>query len=1267
MALSNDLISQFVKVTQSKEETNKETTAYGKIIKQGDVEYVQLDGSDLLTPISSTTVVKDGDRVMVTIKDHTAIVTGDFTNPAANSTDVVEIGNKITDFEIVIADKVNTEQLEAEIARIEKLQTDNFEAVNAEIETLTGKVAKIDKIEADQIEVNGLIEAHEAEFTTLRADIADFKDVTAESVKAVEGKFNTLEADYTSFEETTTNKLTAYEADIKDLTANSLTTDKADLRYANIDFSNIQEAAIEKLFSDSGIIEDLIMSEGKVTGKLVGVTITGDLIEGNTVKADKLVVLGEDGLYYKLNVNSLGEATASSDEKYQNGLDGSVIIANSITAEHIAVDDLVAFGATIGGFHINDHAIYSGAKVSVDSNNEGIFIGDDGQINIGDTNQYLKYFKDASGNYKLEILADSLKFGANKTTIEEYIESKTENISTIKETEGSELYIDDGQKIIEFRVDGKSEQETRSGKNIYNYTKVLTDHNGLVSTLNDDGSITTIGIPTTNYTVICTETITDKLEDGETYVISVKQPNSKLIFQLVTKEIATQTSTYLNTSIVSSRSFTVDKSKYTYGLTIITTTVTNWGADSLTINNTYQLEKGSTATTFEKYGATPSPDFSSEIISLGYENLFKPTLTADDGSIITVAFATVELEDDVYIFTCKNGTDMYFGQVGKEGNSYNGTLGYLIDVSGIDSLYYNVSNDLFKKNFVSYFDENKTCLKVTQYSNYEGILNLKNAPTGTKYITFRFGIAAATIGEVYRTKVHLVKSDKKVSYVPYGKYGIEIINEGKNVLDLEKKPYRESSSTLNGATISINNGVLTVDATKATGAVTVRSLWMEHTHLSTIILKKGTYYTDLRLNVTNSETLSAVQKGPGKFTIECDHYLTQWFFPAPAGSISTCLLQIERSDVKTEYEPYRCNSAVLILDQPLRGFQNGVKDVAYIKQGKLYIDRKIGSITLKGGETIFGYSAVQGDYFLAQARYTEALPIANTRYMMSNYFKFLPNWGDSQSLESIFHGGSDAQSFQFKIKSSRLESVNLAGFGKWLSAHPTHIIYELNTPITEEIGLLDIDMIDNAVNNYYINDNLEPNLYCKYYKSGVLIDNTIYDELQNINSNLINNYYTKIETDAQLKIATDSISASVSEIKTTQENTNNTLESLSGDIVELTQTVSAKMSSEDVTIAIQKEMANGVSHVTTSTGFTFNEEGLTVSKTGKEMSTTIDEDGMTIKRNEEERLIANNEGVIAYDLHARTYLIVGANSRFEDYEKDGKKQTGCFWIGDTEV
>jgi hypothetical protein len=156
------------------------------------------------------------------------------------------------------------------------------------------------------------------------------------------------------------------------------------------------------------------------------------------------------------------------------------------------------------------------------------------------------------------------------------------------------------------------------------------------------------------------------------------------------------------------------------------------------------------------------------------------------------------------------------------------------------------------------------------------------------------------------------------------------------------------------------------------------------------------------------------------------------------------------------------------------------------------------------------------------------------------------------------------------------------------------------------------------------------------------------------------------ETDANksaissLQINTENISASVTKM---EQATNETLESINNDINTLTKSVEAKMTAEDVSIAIKSELANGVDKVETTTGFKFDETGLNISKTGSEMATNINEDGMSVYRNEEEVLTADNEGVKAYNLHAKTYMIIGETSRFEDYEKDGEKRTGCFWIG----
>lgn len=149
---------------------------------------------------------------------------------------------------------------------------------------------------------------------------------------------------------------------------------------------------------------------------------------------------------------------------------------------------------------------------------------------------------------------------------------------------------------------------------------------------------------------------------------------------------------------------------------------------------------------------------------------------------------------------------------------------------------------------------------------------------------------------------------------------------------------------------------------------------------------------------------------------------------------------------------------------------------------------------------------------------------------------------------------------------------------------------------------------------------------------------------------------------AQLQLNSNQIDANVSKVT---EQVKTTEESLKNDIETLRQEVSTKMTAEDVKITITEELAsNGVTQVTTTTGFTFNQEGLMIDKSGTEMSTKISEDGMTVYRSGEAVLVANNEGVIAEDLHATTYLNIGKYSRFEDYEDNFEVRTGCFWMGE---
>ena len=418
MPLSTELISQFVKITNDKTEIKKESIVYGTIKERDDRLWVQIDGSDQLTPVDSTADMKAGERVTVMIKNHTATVTGNITSPSASSKvvqvmseEVKDASKQISEFEILIADKVSTEQLNAEKARIDTLVADNA--------TIKGKVevneADIVNLKAKDATIEEKLTTNEADIKYLKANMigAEYVDshfVSTEELDATNAEIHNLEATYAEFAKQTTDDLTAKQAAINDLEAKKLSSESAALTYANIDFSNIGEAAMEYFYAHSGLIENVTISEGTITGSLIGVTIKGDIIEGNTIVADKLVIQGEDGLYYKLNTDGV---TTGAEQTEYNSLNGQVIMAKSITAEQVSVDDLVAFDATIGGFHITENSIYSEVKDDDGNSTRGIYMDADGQINFGDETNYIKYYRDDEGNYRLVVSAESIMYALN--------------------------------------------------------------------------------------------------------------------------------------------------------------------------------------------------------------------------------------------------------------------------------------------------------------------------------------------------------------------------------------------------------------------------------------------------------------------------------------------------------------------------------------------------------------------------------------------------------------------------------------------------------------------------------------------------------------------------------------------------------------------------------------------------------------------------------------------------------------------------------------
>ena len=150
------------------------------------------------------------------------------------------------------------------------------------------------------------------------------------------------------------------------------------------------------------------------------------------------------------------------------------------------------------------------------------------------------------------------------------------------------------------------------------------------------------------------------------------------------------------------------------------------------------------------------------------------------------------------------------------------------------------------------------------------------------------------------------------------------------------------------------------------------------------------------------------------------------------------------------------------------------------------------------------------------------------------------------------------------------------------------------------------------------------------------------------------------ESFAQLQVTSDGISSTVSRTEEQINAATGELERVKTEWTEILQTNSAQIAS------INRQITeDGVTKVVNTTG-TFDEFGFTVDNSESLAKTQITPDGMVVKRkvggSDEDVLTATSEGVEATNLYAKTFLIVGGRSRFENY---GSDRTGCFWLGES--
>lgn len=353
MDLSNNLISQFAKITKDQNGSSSETIVYGTAVSYGDKLYVNIDGSDSITPVVTTSEVKAGERVTILLKDHSATILGNVTNPAASTETVGKVLDeydtivaRIGDFELIIADKVTTEQLQAELAVINealigKATIEQLNAVDAKIENLD-----VTKLAADVASIN--------EALINKAEISD--------LEAIRADINVLETDVGNIETLVGGNLTMDNIQSLVLTSSKVTVDNAFIKDAMID-----RVSASKL--TAGTIDTSLITIGSEDGAM---TITGSLQQFKDADGNVRIQLGKD---------ASGDFTFAL---YGADGQGQLINQNGITASAISdgliVNKMVADNAAIAGSKLDIESVITEVNNSTTTiKSSKIYFDDAGQ------------------------------------------------------------------------------------------------------------------------------------------------------------------------------------------------------------------------------------------------------------------------------------------------------------------------------------------------------------------------------------------------------------------------------------------------------------------------------------------------------------------------------------------------------------------------------------------------------------------------------------------------------------------------------------------------------------------------------------------------------------------------------------------------------------------------------------------------------------------------------------------------------------------------
>lgn len=253
--------------------------------------------------------------------------------------------------------------------------------------------------------------------------------------------------------------------------------------------SDILDLGTRMTSAESTIIQNSnkIAAIVTVNGQSSSFTLTDKMIQAIT---NQFVVTGSDGTTTvisggNIQANSISATDLSVDaiksRNYSDPLDSNSHISTAGTFLDLANGDIyspiLGINTTdktgkISGLNITESSIYSGNKNAINSKENGFFLDNIGQMNIGDEYNYIaSWYDTAEARWKISISADSIMLGTGES-----VADIAKNASSLVYDQDYEIYDD----RVEFEAHlYKNGEDVRNLYDEYSFSWYIKNDNGM--------------------------------------------------------------------------------------------------------------------------------------------------------------------------------------------------------------------------------------------------------------------------------------------------------------------------------------------------------------------------------------------------------------------------------------------------------------------------------------------------------------------------------------------------------------------------------------------------------------------------------------------------------------------------------------------------------------------------------------------------------------------------------------------------------------------